>query len=151
MLDKIKIEKVVKDICLRDYDSLLTHIELSQLLGVTYKSKEYFGYMSKIKKECLEKGKALEVCCGVGYRVLNPDNYSTMAINEYKKGFNRLSKGEKILKYAPTKDMTQQGLLTYREVADRATQLHANLAGGVVELQLLNRKKQHALAANNAR
>ena len=145
MLKLEKLEIVVNEILKREYDEILTHTDLSVLLDVEYKSKEYFLYMTKIKKLVLEKGKALENIHGTGYRIVNPDNYSSMAINQYKLGFNRLSKGEKILKYAPTKDMTQEGLNTYRQVADRANQLHASLAGGIVELKLLNRKKEHPL------
>lgn len=148
MLNVEKVEKLVNQITNMEYDKILTHQELAYLLDVSYKSRQYRDYMVKIKKELLERGKALQTVYKTGYRIANPDNYSDMAINQYKLGFNRLSKGEKILKYAPVKDMSKQGIDTYRQVADRANQLHANLAGGVVELQLLNRKKAHPLLQN---
>lgn len=150
MLNLQKVESVVNIILRKEYDVLITHSEMSDMLNIHYKSKDYFSHITKIKKMLLESGKALESVHGVGYRIVNPDNYSAMAINQYKLGFNRLSKGEKILKYAPTKDMTQEGLNTYRQVADRANQLHASLAGGVVELKLLNRKQKHPLLQNSS-
>lgn len=139
------IENVVNEVVKKDYNEIISHIDLSILLNVDYKSKEYFSYMTKIKKVLLEKGKALESVHGVGYRIANPDNYSAMAINQYRLGFNRLKKGEKILTYAPIKEMTEEGFNTFRQVSDKAQQLHAALAGGVVELKLLNRKKEHPL------
>ena len=147
-MDKIKVEKLVNYILQKDYNEILYHKELCRELNVEYNSSEYFHYMTKVKKVLLEKGKALENIYKTGYRVANPDNYSDMAVNQYRLGFKRLSKGEKILKYAPTQDMSKQGLDTYRQVADKAQQLHAALAGGVVELKLLNRKKEHPLLQN---
>ena len=143
---KIEIlENVVNELLKKDYEDVITHKDLSISLNVDYKSKEYFSCMTKIKKVLLEKGKALETVYGVGYRIANPDNYSAMAINQYRLGFNRLKKGEKILTYAPVKEMTEDGFNTFRQVSDKAQQLHAALAGGVVELKLLNRKKEHSL------
>lgn len=59
-----------------------------------------------------------------------------------------MQKGYDTLEYAPTKDMSKEGLSTYRRVHDRAITLAAAMKGASVELRTLGQKK-HPMALEN--
>lgn len=144
------IDKVYAKMVELNFGDVITHEQLAYQLQVDVQSEEYRHKVVQLKERLLKAGKYIENVRGIGYKVTNPDDYADVAINQYRLGFNRLSKGAEILHYAPTNEMTQEGLANYNKVFDRAKQLHASLAGGVVELNLLNRKNGHPfLQANN--
>lgn len=62
-----------------------------------------------------------------------------------------MTKGEKILNYTPVNDLSDEDRKVYNAVTDRAVRLNASLAGGIVELNRLNKSKSHPFldAVNN--
>lgn len=126
-----------------DYGETITHQQLAADLGVRYGSCSYRSAVSKLQRDCLEHGKLLENIVKVGYRVTRPDDYTSRALRQYNQGARRIKKGSEILKYAPTENMSQQGLAQYRDIADRARTLEAHMSGAIVEMKLL--RKAHPL------
>lgn len=143
MLDKEILKNVVTKILNMDYGDTITHDELAKDFNVVCNSDIYYQYIRKLKNECLECGKMLENIMKIGYRITSPDDYSNRAITQYKHAARRMKKGEKILQYAPTQNMSKEGLTEYRRVNDRIRLLNAHMSGAIVELKLLNDKKQH--------
>lgn len=143
MIDKEIIKNIVSKIQSMDYGDTIPHQNLAADLGVEYGSTDYSFAVSRIKHECLEHGKMLENVFKIGYRITAPDDYSGRALRQYKQGARRISRGQKILDYAPTEKMSQDGLTQYRNIKDRSSALAAHLSGAIVELRLL--QKQHPL------
>lgn len=143
MVEKEALKNTVSKIIAMGYGDTITHQELAVDLQVRHLSADYRFAISKLKRECLENGKMLESIMKVGYRITNPDDYTSQALRQYRQGARRLSTGQKILDYAPTEKMSPEGISQYRNIKDRSAALNAHLAGAIVELKLL--KKQHPL------
>lgn len=128
-----------------EYGTVFEHNTISNMLDVPKNSTKYRTSTTKLKKLMLESLR------GVGYKIVNPSDYAGKAINQYKLGFNRLTKGEKILNYTPVNDLSSSDRKVYNAVTDRAVRLNASLAGGIVELNRLNKSKSHPFldAVNN--
>jgi hypothetical protein len=150
LLDKEIIKIVVEQIT-DDYifGHTLVHSDLLFMLGLKEKGKDYYAEMRRVSRGCLECGKMLESIHGIGYRVSYPDDYGSHAVREFKRGARRLTKGQKILDYAPVKHMSEIGLVEYRRVRDRAVELQAHFEGAIVEMKLL--QKPHPLLAGLTR
>ena len=143
VIDKEVIKKVVEQVQAMDYGDTLTHQQLAADLEIKYPSNEYRSAISKVQSECLERGKMLENIVKIGYRITAPDDYSSRALRQYKQGARRISRGQKMLDYAPIDKMSQNGLMQYRNIKDRSSALAEHLSGAIVELRLL--QKQHPL------
>lgn len=89
------VEELVDFMSTYEYGTVFEHNAISHTLDVPKNSTKYKTSITKLKKLMLEKGKMLENIRGVGYRIVNPSDYAGKAINQYKLGFNRLTKGEK--------------------------------------------------------
>jgi len=143
MLDKEAIKKAVETITAYDYGTLILHTDFMRLFDLEPSSKDYYHTVSAVQRECLEAGKMLENIHNIGYRVVRPDDYSKQALRQCKLGVKRISMGQKILDYAPTKEMSAHALKEYREIKDRTNALNAHLTGGIVEMKMLH--KSHPL------
>lgn len=144
-----KSEVLVEKINELNYGDVITHQQIASLIEEHYPSNKYTSTIAKAKKILLKKhNKAIENIVGDGYRVVNPDDFVNQSLKHYKRGFNEMQKGYDTLEYAPTKDMTQEGLCTYRRVHDRAITLAAAMKGASVELRTLGQKK-HPMAIEN--
>ena len=134
-------KKIVAKIENMDYGETITHEQFADELGLIVKTQKYYQAMAKLCNMCLDIGKMLECVNRYGYKITYPDDYASSAVVKYKHGFNRLKKGEKILKHAPVNDMSEHGRTAYRLIADRASALTIHMSGAIVELKLL--QKQH--------
>lgn len=131
------------------YGDFISHEQIATIIEEPYGSNKYASTISKVKKVLLKKhNKTLECIIGDGYRIVNPDDFVQQSLKHYKRGFNEMGKGYEVLEYAPTKDMTKEGLCTYRRVHDRAITLAAAMKGTAVELRTLGEKK-HPMALKN--
>lgn len=148
-----EVEDLVDFMSTYEYGTVFEHNAISNMLDVPKNSTKYRTSIAKLKKLMLEKGKMLESLRGVGYKIVNPSDYAGKAINQYKLGFNRLTKGEKILNYTPVNDLSDEDRKVYNAVTDGAVRLNASLAGGIVELNRLNKSKSHPFldAVNNSK
>ena len=125
------------------YGTLVEHTEIENIIGLSRDSGKYRSTITKARKLLMKNHKLLENIKGQGYRVLEPDDTVDLALSHYKKGFNEIKKGQKVLDSAPINDMSAEGRATYRRVYDRAVILDAATKGAVVEIKELANKKPH--------
>lgn len=119
------------------------------MIEESYGSNKYTSTIAKAKKLLLKKyNKTIENIIGDGYRLVSPDDFVQQSLKHYKRGFVEMQKGYDTLEHAPTKDMSQEGLSTYRRMHDRAITLQAAMKGASVELKTLGEKK-HPMALEN--
>ncbi len=147
--NKKKSEILAEKLSEMNYGDIITHQQIAILIEEDYPSNKYTSTIAKARKILLKKyNKTIENIPGDGYRVVNPDDFVDQSLKHYKRGFNEMQKGFDTLEYAPTKDMTPEGLNTYRRVHDRAITLTAAMKGASVELKTLG-KKNHPFAVEN--
>jgi len=135
----------------KNYGVLITHNEISHCLDVPYESPKYYATIAHAKKVLLTQGRIIESVRGVGYRVVEPDDYTLLSVTYFKRGFSRLEKANDLLAYAPTKKMSDEGRLMHRDITDRVRVLAASVAGGCTELKLLVKKQSAFLPENVGR
>lgn len=145
---KKKSEVLVEQIVKLQYGDIISHNQISTIIEEEYPSNKYTSTIAKAKKILLIKGICLENIIGDGYRLLAPDNFVNQSLRHYKRGFVQMKKGYDTLEYAPTRDMTPEGLDMHRKIYDRATILNAAMQGASVELKTLSKKK-HPMALEN--
>lgn len=80
-----------------------------------------------------------------GYRVVDPDDYTTHSVRQVAAGARKIDNGTKIIRHAPVSDMSVEGLEAYRRVDDRLQILQAAITGAKVEITMLGTKRQHPL------
>jgi len=147
--NKKKSEILLEKLNELNYGDFISHNEIASLIKEPYGTNKYGSTIAKTKKLLLKKhNKAIENVVGSGYRLVNPDDFVGQSLKHYKRGFNEMGKGYAVLEYAPTKDMTKEGLATYRRVHDRAITLAAAMKGASVELKTLGQRK-HPMAIEN--
>lgn len=145
-----KSEILAEKISELSYGDFISHEQIAAIIGEAYGSNKYSSIIAKTKKILLkEYNKAIENIVVSGYRLVDPDDFVQQSLKHYKRGFTEMGKGHTILEYAPTKDMSKEGLNTYRRVHDRAITLAAAMKGTAVELKALGQKKQHPMALEN--
>lgn len=147
--NKTKQEILAEKLNEMNYGDFISHEQIASLIEEDYPSNKYTSTIAKAKKILLKKyNRTIENIVGDGYRLVNPDDFVNQSLKHYKRGFNEMQKGYDTLEYAPTKDMTKEGLCTYRRVHDRAITLAAAMKGASVELRTLGQKK-HPMALEN--
>ena len=140
-----KINKIVNDFLGREYGELISHSEIEGIIGEKRESSAYRSVMTVAKKRLVESGKMVENVFGVGYRVVVPDEYTGHSVKTVISGAKRIDQGVKILRHAPVKDMSMEGVQVYNLVNDRVSILQAKMAGAKVEISMLGRKREHPL------
>lgn len=142
------VEKTCKVFANKQYGETVSHGELASAVSLKWNDKEYRYLMSAVAKRMLETGRMIENVHGVGYRLVEPDKYSTKSVDCVLSAGRKLDKGVKIMENAPVGDMTQDGVQRYNNVRDRMTILQAHVAGAKVEINMLNGKRKHPLAVD---
>lgn len=140
MLSKEILTQVTDKILSMDYGDTITHQELAAEFGFRPKTVDYRSAISKLKRECLERGKGLRSIHNVGYQIIPPGDYSDQALKCFKQGAKRITQGDKVLRYAPTEKMNQDELSEYRHIEDRYKMLVASVSGANVEMRLLRKR-----------
>lgn len=120
-----------------DYGDSISHQEIEQLIGARKNSSKYNFIINKSKKKLLESGKMIESVRGYGYRVVEPDYYSRKAVSQVSSAGRRIASGAKILQFAPTAHMTEDGRTVHRRLSDRMALLNAAMHGATAEVKVL--------------
>ena len=143
------VERACEVFADKSYGETVTHKELADAAMVKPGQKDYRYLMSAVGKKMLETGRMIESVRGVGYRLVEPDKYSTKSVDCVLSAGRRMDKGVKILDNAPVADMTQTGVQRYNNVRDRLTILQAHVTGAKVEINMLDGKRKHPLLADD--
>ena len=101
--------------------------------------------MQAVLKKLLDCGKMIANVRGVGYRVVDPDDYTLQSAKCVVSGAKKINKGTKILSNAPVCDMSDEGRRKYNAVADRVKILQAAVSGARVEINMLSSKRENPL------
>ena len=141
-----KIQKIVDEFMGKDYGETVTHAEVGQIIEEKEGSSRYRGIVNQAKKRLVESGKMVENVFGVGYKVVMPDEYTSQSAKKVVSGAKRIDQGVAILRHAPVKDMSADGVRAYNHVNDRIMILQAAVAGAKVEINMLNGERKHPLS-----
>lgn len=120
-----------------EYGTVIRHQEIEEITGVKYKTHQFYSVVDKTKKLLEPVGKAIAPVGGGDYKILLPGDYSPRYGKYVDSARKRIKRGTKLLKGAPTKDMTQDELTTYNRVSDFNAKLCASFSGSVVEVKML--------------
>jgi DNA-binding winged helix-turn-helix (wHTH) protein len=141
-----KKDNFLKAIIHMNFGEIFLHKDIETLIGEKYQTQEYFAIINSAKKQLTKYGKVIESVRGQGYRVIEPDEYTDISLQHYKRASKEIKKGYNILENAPTKDMSKEGLQRFRHIADRSRVLNAMAAGTMKELKILNEKSKLLLS-----
>lgn len=146
MTKQDKIRSVVDYIANRPYGETITHDEIAEISETKKDTRDYWYLMSKVQKKLVDHGHIVTNVRGIGYRVVDPDDYSAVSVNHAVKGAKLIDKGVKVLRNAPLSDMSDIGRQRYNTVNDRMVILQAAVTGAKVEITMLESKRPHPLA-----
>lgn len=145
------IEDLVAHVLKLGYGETIPHSEIEGILGEPHSSSKYFDLVRRANKNLLSHQKMMQNLRGVGYQIIEPDEYVGVAVHHYSKAFRRLKRGNDVLVNAPVACMSREGMDAHRAVSDRARSLFASMSGGCVELKLLARKPSPLAVENVGR
>lgn len=143
-----KISKLIDAISSMDYGNSITHSEIGRIIDEKYGTRGYNDIVSDVRKKLPNLGKMIENSRGVGYQVVNPDDYVNIAVKKVIAGGKRITEGGNILRNTPVKNMSKDGYKRYCDVSDRMRVLEASIAGATVEVKMLERKNNPLLLSN---
>ena len=142
-----RIRAIYDTIIGRDFGDAVSHRELLDAIHEQTVSQSYRDAVNQASKRLLNAGKMIESIHKYGYRIVDPDEYTTQSVKRVTEGAKKIDEGTKILSHAPVSQMSQAGLERYRHVSDRMVLLQAQLTGAKVEIQLLGSGRDHPFTA----
>lgn len=142
-----KVKALVDAFSNEEYGATIEHWIIADIIEEVVGTQQYRDIVDKAKKELLDSGKMITSVYKVGYRVVNPDEYTDQSARCVVSGARRIDKGVRILNNAPVKDMTQYGVQKYNTISDRVRILQAAVCGAKVEVKMLNSKRDNPLKA----
>lgn len=141
------IGSLVKAVEERNYGDILDFKEIGYIIHQEYGTHAYNDILQAAKKRLELAGHMIVNVRGVGYKVLQPDDYTQEGVKRVRQGAKRIDRGTKVLNHAPVNDMTQQAREAHNRVNDRMVRLQAAMAGASVEIHMLSTAKNPLLAA----
>ena len=141
------IDSLVKAVSEREYGSILDFKEIGYIIHQEYGTHAYNDILQAAKKRLELAGHMIVNVRGVGYKVLQPDDYTQEGVKRVRQGARRIDRGAKVLNHAPVNDMSQEVREAHNRVNDRMVRLQAAMAGASVEIHMLSATKNPLLAA----
>lgn len=141
------IDSLVKAVSEREYGSILDFKEIGYIIHQEYGTHAYSDILQAAKKRLELAGHMIVNVRGVGYKVLQPDDYTQEGVKRVRQGARRIDRGTKVLNHAPVNDMTQQAREAHNRVNDRMVRLQAAMAGATVEIHMLGKSQNPLLTA----
>lgn len=141
------IDSLVKAVSERNYGDTLDFKEIGYIIHQEYGTHAYNDILQAAKKRLELAGHMIVNVRGVGYKVLQPDDYTQEGVKRVRQGAKRIDRGAKVLNHAPVNDMTQQAREAHNRVNDRMVRLQAAMAGATVEIHMLGKSQSPLLSA----
>ncbi len=113
------------------------HFEISPVIGEKYNSKEYRYIVNRAKRELKKAHIYIKGVRSVGYRVLEPGDFNTLAVDEFGKATKHLKEGEKALANAPVEKMNDFDRGVYNEIKDHYQNITNRVIGVNVTVKRL--------------
>lgn len=126
-----RLKGVAEDIAGREYGDVLPHQDLAVLLGVPPKCTEYYNLVQRLNTRLLRKSKVLENVRGIGYRIVEPDNYTDLALDHFSRAAKQVRKATRVMKFAPVDKMSENGRVRFNDTSDQAVKLRASFLHGL--------------------
>lgn len=139
------VQKLAEYIMAKNYGDIIYHQEIAEQIGEKANTSRYFSTVTKTKKVLLDSGRMIKSVRKSGYQVVDPDDYTTHSVRQVVAGAKKIDNGVRIMRHAPVRDMTPEGLESYNRVNDRLQILQASMTGAKVELKMLGARRQHPL------
>lgn len=141
------IDRLVKAVEERNYGDMLDFKEIGYIIHQEYGTHAYSDILQAARKRLELAGHMIVNMRGVGYKVLQPDDYTKEGVKRVRQGARRIDRGAKVLNHAPVNDMSQEVREAHNRVNDRMVRLQAAMAGASVEIHMLSTTKNPLLAA----
>ena len=141
------IDSLVKAVSERKYGDVLDFKEIGYIIHQEYGTNAYQDILQAARKRLEVAGHMIVNVRGVGYKVLQPDDYTKEGVKRVRQGARRIDRGTKVLNHAPVNDMTQQAREAHNRVNDRMIRLQAAMAGASVEIHMLGKNQNPLLSA----
>lgn len=145
------IDALVDKFLSMDYGDTLEHYKIESIINLRQKDRGYQDIVQAAKRRLEEMGRTVKSVRKVGYQLVMPDDYSSLAAAHVRAGTKRISHGKRILDNAPEERMTPEGRDMYRHMKDRMTTLDAFMRGARTEVKALTVKKHPLLSQNTSR
>ena len=141
------IDSLVKAVEERNYGDILDFKEIGYIIHQEYGTHAYSDILQAARKRLELAGHMIVNMRGIGYKVLQPDDYTKEGVKRVRQGARRIDRGAKVLNHAPINDMSQEVREAHNRVNDRMVRLQAAMAGASVEIHMLSTTKNPLLAA----
>ena len=141
------IDSLVNAVEERNYGDILDFKEIGYIIHQEYGTHSYSDILQAAKKRLELAGHMIVNMRGVGYKVLQPNDYTKEGVKRVRQGAKRIDRGAKVLNHAPVNDMSQEVREAHNRVNDRMVRLQAAMAGASVEIHMLSTKKNPLLSA----
>jgi hypothetical protein len=141
------IDSLVKAVEERKYGDILDFKEIGYIIHQEYGTHAYSDILQAARKRLELAGHMIVNMRGVGYKVLQPDDYTKEGVKRVRQGARRIDRGAKVLNHAPVNDMSQEVREAHNRVNDRMVRLQAAMAGASVEIHMLSTTKNPLLIA----
>ena len=147
MTRKEAIENLVNAAKEHNYGDVLDYKEIGYIIGQKYGTNAYNSIVQAAKKRLEVAGHAIVNERGIGYKVCQPNDYTSEGVRYMRQGAKRIDRGAKVLSHAPVNDMSPEAREAHNRVNDRMMRLQAAMAGASVEIHMLSTNNHPLLAA----
>ena len=142
---KDKIKALVENIVEKQYGDVISFYDIGTVIQDRKGTVSFNDVVQAAKKELLSSGYMLESVRCIGYRIVQPNDYTRQGVKMVRAGARRIDKGIKIMQYAPTEKMSVEAREAHNRVYDNMMNLQAAMAGASVQIHMLEKKRQHPL------
>jgi len=103
-----------------EYGTVHKHSEILAIVGMPHKTVAYYNSVGRANADLADLGKFLICLKGVGYVVVNPDDYPEAVLNLTSQVYRKMRKIVLVVEGAPIDLMTTESVQKIRNMSDRA-------------------------------
>lgn len=125
--------------------AVIQHSEIEELIYMKSGNPKYYSFMRQIDRQLLNYNKSLKVVKGVGYRILGAEAIVDKALKMVQSSESKVSNALTLINKIDKDTLNEEYKMKFELVQHKFIQVHANLAGGVKELILIDKPKKNKL------
>ena len=141
------IDSLVEAVKAMEYGDVLDYKAIGRIIEQKHGTCAYNDIVQAARKRLEVAGHAITNERGIGYKVLQPDQYTGEGVRYMRQGARRIDRGSKVLNHAPVNDMSAEAREAHNRVNDRMVRLTAAMAGASVDIHMLSTSKHPLLTA----
>ncbi|HLO11313.1 MAG TPA: hypothetical protein VK190_03530 [Pseudoneobacillus sp.] len=131
-------DKIVNFVKTLNYGDSIAHEVMENLIGIP-KSGEYYFIVARANRQLLKGKKMLRNIPGLGYEILEPDDYHEHSGNVFRKGYKKMKSSQKILENAPMELMSEEAKIKHIKTYDRICHYTSIVEAGVKEVRKIRK------------